>query len=64
MLASPAEEREQIEEQAKAHPLYGAYRFKKGWGGDLVRYLPAYDQVYLAPAYWLWRRRTQAGDGA
>ncbi len=50
-------EREQIEEQAKAHPLYGAYRFKKGWGGEVVRYLPAYDQVYLAPAYWLWRRR-------
>lgn len=63
MLASSAEERAQIEEQARAHPLYGAYRFKKGWGGDLVRYLPAYDQVYLAPAYWLWRRRTSTGDG-
>ena len=57
LLSAPESEREQIEERAQADPLYGAYRFKKGWGGHLVRYLPAYDQVYLAPAYWLWRRR-------
>lgn len=46
-----------LETAAKSHPLGGVYRFKKGWGGRVVRYLPAYDQVYLAPAYWLWQRR-------
>lgn len=57
MVSEPESEREQAEQRAKSDPLYGAYRFKKGWGGDVVRYLPAYDQVYLAPAYWFWRRR-------
>ena len=54
-------ERAQVEAELQADPLHGVYRFKKGWGGTVVRYLPAYDQVYLAPAYWLWRRR---GGGA
>ena len=57
LLTATEAERDQVEEQARSDPLYGAYRFKKGWGGAIVRYLPAYDQVYLAPAYWLWRRR-------
>ena len=64
LSSAPAEERGRIEEEAKANPLYGAYRFKKGWGGELVRYLPAYDQVYLAPAYWLWRKRAPVAEGA
>lgn len=51
-----------LEAAAKAHPLYGVYRFKKGWGGRVVRYLPAYDQVYFAPLYWLWQRRRGGGD--
>jgi lipid II:glycine glycyltransferase (peptidoglycan interpeptide bridge formation enzyme) len=51
-----------LEAAAKTHPLYGVYRFKKGWGGNVVRYLPAYDQVYFAPAYWVWQRRRD-GDG-
>ncbi len=46
-----------LEAEAKANPMYGVYRFKKGWGGRVVRYLPAYDQVYLRPAYNWWRRR-------
>jgi len=61
LLHAPEEQRQELEAQAKAHPLYGAYRFKKGWGGDTVRYLPAYDQVYFLPAYWWWRRRGGAG---
>jgi lipid II:glycine glycyltransferase (peptidoglycan interpeptide bridge formation enzyme) len=52
----------QLELAAKEHPLYGVYRFKKGWGGNVVRYLPAYDQVYLAPLYWLWQRRRGGGE--
>lgn len=51
----------QLEAAAKMHPLFGVYRFKKGWGGNVVRYLPAYDQVYVAPAYWAWQRR-RSGD--
>jgi lipid II:glycine glycyltransferase (peptidoglycan interpeptide bridge formation enzyme) len=61
LLDTPEDERAAVEKALEAHPLYGAYRFKKGWGGKLVRYLPAYDQVYLAPAYWLWRKR-RGGD--
>ena len=33
------------------------YSFKKGWGGDVVRTLPAYDRVFIRPAYWFWQWR-------
>lgn len=49
--------RSALEEQARADPLDGVYRFKKGWGGEVVRTLPAFDRVLLAPAYWFWRWR-------
>ncbi|MBA3945883.1 MAG: peptidoglycan bridge formation glycyltransferase FemA/FemB family protein [Herpetosiphonaceae bacterium] len=58
--AAMGDERVALEAAAQAHPLYGAYRFKKGWGGQVVRYLPAYDQVYIRPAYWWWKRRRAA----
>jgi len=35
--------------------LWGVYRFKRGFGGRLVRYLGAYDDVSLGPIYWLYR---------
>lgn len=50
-------EREQLEQAARSDPLFGVFRFKKGFGGQVVRYLPAYDRVYLAPLYALWQRR-------
>ncbi|WP_201783524.1 lipid II:glycine glycyltransferase FemX [Herpetosiphon geysericola] len=50
-------ERERLEQAAQATGMAGVYRFKKGWGGQPVRYLPAYDRVFLRPAYWLWQRR-------
>jgi len=50
-------ERTRLEEEAKRDPLYGVFRFKKGFGGQLVRLLPAYDRVYLPPLYTLWQRR-------
>ena len=50
-------ERALLEEQARSDPLYGVFRFKKGFGGRVVRYLPAYDRVYLPPLYALWQRR-------
>ncbi len=42
---------------AESDPRDGVYRFKKGWGGQVVRTLPAYDRVLLPPVYWLWQRR-------
>jgi lipid II:glycine glycyltransferase (peptidoglycan interpeptide bridge formation enzyme) len=56
-LAADAAERARLEQQAKRDPLYGVFRFKKGFGGRVTRYLPAYDRVYLPPLYALWQRR-------
>jgi serine/alanine adding enzyme len=50
-------EMERLEAAARRDPLDGVYRFKKGWGGRVVRFMPAYDRVFFRPAYWLWRRR-------
>ncbi len=52
-------ERARLEEQAKSDGLYGVYRFKKGFGGRVVRYLPAYDRVLMPPLYALWRKMTE-----
>jgi len=60
LLQAPPSEQAQLQQQAAAHPLAGVYGFKQGWGGQVVRYVPAYDQVYVAPMYWLWQRRRQA----
>jgi len=56
--ADPAA-RARLEAEAQNDPLYGVYRFKKGFGGSVVRYLPAYDRVFLPPLYALWRQRTE-----
>jgi lipid II:glycine glycyltransferase (peptidoglycan interpeptide bridge formation enzyme) len=56
-LAADAAERARLEQQAKLDPLYGVFRFKKGFGGRVTRYLPAYDRVYMPPLYALWQRR-------
>jgi lipid II:glycine glycyltransferase (peptidoglycan interpeptide bridge formation enzyme) len=50
-------ERARLEQAAQADPLAGVFRFKKGFGGRIVRYLPAYDLVYVPALYALWRRR-------
>jgi serine/alanine adding enzyme len=50
-------ERVRLEQAARDDPLFGVFRFKKGFGGQIVRYLPAYDRIYLSPLYALWRRR-------
>jgi len=33
--------------------LGGVQRFKEGFGGQVVRYVGAYDYVYSRPLYWL-----------
>jgi lipid II:glycine glycyltransferase (peptidoglycan interpeptide bridge formation enzyme) len=55
--ATDEAERKRLEQAAQGDPLSGVFRFKKGFGGQIVRYLPAYDRVYLPPLYALWRRR-------
>lgn len=52
-----ADELATIEAEAKRDPLDGVYRFKKGWGGYVVRTVPAFDRVFIAPAYWYWQWR-------
>ncbi len=57
----PDDERARLEQAARSDPLDGVYRFKKGWGGQVVRTVPALDRVFFAPAYWFWRwRRSEA----
>ncbi|GAB4446869.1 MAG: peptidoglycan bridge formation glycyltransferase FemA/FemB family protein [Chloroflexi bacterium OHK40] len=48
-----------LEAEARADPLIGVYRFKKGFGGRVVRYLPAYDRVLIGPLYRLALRRLE-----
>jgi serine/alanine adding enzyme len=55
--AADEAERARLEQAARDDPLFGVFRFKKGFGGQIVRYLPAYDRIYLPPLYALWRRR-------
>jgi peptidoglycan pentaglycine glycine transferase (the first glycine) len=35
-------------------PLWGVYRFKQGFGGQLVRYIGAWDYPVSRPGYWLY----------
>jgi lipid II:glycine glycyltransferase (peptidoglycan interpeptide bridge formation enzyme) len=37
---------------AEDHPLWGVYRFKKGFRGDLVKYIGAYDFPYSPLLYY------------
>lgn len=36
--------------------LWGVYRFKRGFGGELVRQMPAWDYVYSKPVYALYQQ--------
>jgi peptidoglycan pentaglycine glycine transferase (the first glycine) len=39
-----------------ASGLWGVYRFKRGFGGQVVRTLGAFDFVYNRPLHWLYRQ--------
>jgi serine/alanine adding enzyme len=58
--AEDEDERARLAQAAQDDPLFGVFRFKKGFGGQVVRYLPAYDRVYIPALYALWRRRFQS----
>lgn len=38
------------------NPLHGLYRFKKGFNGELTRFVGEYDRVYSPMLYALWTR--------
>lgn len=38
------------------NPLYGLYRFKKGFGAELVEFVGEWDRAWRPAAYWLARR--------
>lgn len=50
-------QRVHLETAARDDPLSGVYRFKKGFGGKIVRYLPAYDRVFMPVFYRIWQQR-------
>jgi peptidoglycan pentaglycine glycine transferase (the first glycine) len=47
---------EDMEEVLKRGGLWGVYRFKRGFGGRVVRHSPSYDYVYSPLVYWLGTR--------
>jgi lipid II:glycine glycyltransferase (peptidoglycan interpeptide bridge formation enzyme) len=47
------EDEEDMEEVLGRGGLWGVYRFKRGFGGRVVRYCPSYDCVYSPVLYWL-----------
>lgn len=52
----PDQDRETLESQfvGREDGLWGVYRFKRGFGGQDVRYVGAFDQVLSRPMYHLW----------
>ncbi|MBM4464357.1 MAG: peptidoglycan bridge formation glycyltransferase FemA/FemB family protein [Chloroflexi bacterium] len=52
----PDEEEEVLEREflKRNDGLWGVYRFKRGFGGQVVHYLGAYDYVYSPSLYWLY----------
>ena len=43
--------------------LWGVYRFKRGFGGSLVRAAPAYEKALIAPFYSFYRWYARRRDG-
>jgi len=59
----PDEEGEVLENEflKRSNGLWGVYRFKRGFGGQVVRYLGAYDYVYSPLLYWLYNKLVHRG---
>lgn len=38
------------------NPLFGLYRFKKGFGGDFTEFVGEWDLVFSPVFYWLWTK--------
>jgi len=40
----------------ESNPLYGLYRFKKGFNGQFTEFIGEWDRVYSPLFYWLWNK--------
>ncbi len=49
-------ENDGLEQKNVRDGLWGVYRFKQGFGGEVVRYAGSYDLVYNRAMYLLWQR--------
>ena len=55
----------EAEFEQRSDGLWGVYRAKRGYGGQVVRRMPAWDFVYSAPIYSLYQLYLRAsGRGA
>jgi peptidoglycan pentaglycine glycine transferase (the first glycine) len=56
----PDENLQTLENEFTSHPggLWGVYRFKRGFGGELVRSAGAWDRPYNNLLYWFYRQAT------
>jgi lipid II:glycine glycyltransferase (peptidoglycan interpeptide bridge formation enzyme) len=70
LVGVPDAEEEQLEAEfaERSDGLWGVYRFKRGFGGQLVRSAGAWDRAYLPfverlYAWWNQRRRAAGGGG-
>ncbi len=57
----PDADADRLEAEFKAHSedpsgLWGVYRFKRGFGGQVTRAVGAFDFVYNRPLYWAYRQ--------
>lgn len=62
----PDQDFEVLEEgfTARSDGLWGVYRFKRGFGGELLRASGPWDKVYNAPLYALYKIRTRLQGGS
>ncbi len=58
MYGVPDADPETLEAQftERSDGLWGVYRFKRGWGGDVIRSVGAWDRVYNRLVYAAYRR--------
>lgn len=54
----------EVEFPKRSGGLWGVYRFKRGFGGRLVRYIGAYDHVYRPLLYALYRQALRWRSGS
>lgn len=61
----PDEDLETLETEFTSHRegLWGVYRFKRGFGGKLVRSAGAWDRPYNKPLYWIYRLVSSLRNG-
>jgi lipid II:glycine glycyltransferase (peptidoglycan interpeptide bridge formation enzyme) len=50
------EEKLEAEFESRHDGLWGVYRFKRGFGGEVKRAAQALDRVYIPPLYWAYTK--------